>query len=215
MALKKEEIFQKKPSKEESTYQAAISLMDAVDCVGRFERKVDALRDAAAMFDRLGDYQDAKQRKEDCLEEADEAEEQGCRGVFALGMKKKEKATTKSNYIDAMEEFRRLRDYEPYQKKVQKEIQECKQQVKRIETRAAYKRCMIILLILAVLFAGLSQTPVFPVAKGIVCYIGGEYEEALKYYKEAEYLPGVDDLMQSAYNKLEKEKQSETPPDRK
>ncbi len=33
MALKKEEIFQKKPSKEESTYHAAVSLMDAVDCV--------------------------------------------------------------------------------------------------------------------------------------------------------------------------------------
>ena len=110
MALKKEEIFRKKPSKEESTYHAAVSLMDAVDCVERFERKVDALRDAAALFESLGDYQDAKQRREDCLERADEVETEGCRKTFALGMKKKKKASTKSDYIDAIEEFRRRDD---------------------------------------------------------------------------------------------------------
>ena len=204
MALKKEEIFRKKPSKEESTYHAAVSLMDAVDCVERFECKVDALRDAAALFESLGDYQDAKQRREDCLERADEVETEGCRKTFALGMKKKKKALTKSDYIDAIEEFRRLREYEPYQNKIKQEIQECKQKIKRIETLRAYKRRAIALLVLILICLGLSQTPVFPLAKGAVHYFRGEYQAALNCYQVAEHLPGVNKLKRAAYYKLAK-----------
>lgn len=205
MALKKEEIFRKKPSKEESTYHAAVSLMDAVDCVERFERKVDALRDAAALFESLGDYQDAKQYREDCLERADEVEAEGCRKTFALGMKKKKKASTKSDYIDAMEEFRRLREYEPYQNKIKPEIQECKRQIKRLETLRAYKRRAIALLVLVLLCLVLAQTPVFPLAKGAVHYFRGEYQAALNCYQTAEHLPGVNKLKRAAYYKRAKE----------
>lgn len=205
MALKKEEIFQEKPSKEESTYHAAVSLMDAVDCVERFERKVDALRDAAALFETLGDYQDAKQYREDCLERADEMEAEGCRKTFALGQKKKKRASTKSDYVDAIEEFRRLRGYEPYQNKIKPEIQECKQQIKRLETLRAYKRSAIVLLVLVLICLGLSQTPVYPLAKGVVHYFRGEYQAALNCYQAAEHLPGVNKLKRAAYYKQAEE----------
>lgn len=214
MALKREEIFQKEPSKEESTYHAAVSLMDAVDCVERFEREVSALRDAAALFESLGDYQDAKQRRKDCLGRADEAEVEGCRKTFNVGMKKKEKASTKTDYVDAIEEFRRLRKYEPYQDKIKQEIRECKQQIKRIETLNAYKRRAVALLVLALICLGLSQTPVFPVAKGVVHYFRGEYRAALNCYQAAEHLPGVSRLRRSAYYKVA-EKAAEKGQDKK
>lgn len=202
MALKKEEIFKKKPSKEETTYHSAVDLMNAVECVERFERKVDALRDAAARFDQLGDYQDARQRRDDCLEMADEEEEKGCHDTYELAMHKKEAASTKSHYIDAIEEFRRLRAYEPYREKAKKEIQACKGQIRRLETIAAYKRRGIAFLVLVLVAAGLMQTPVYPVAKGIVHRFRGEYQAALNCYVEAENIPGVGKLQRACYYKL-------------
>lgn len=209
MALKREEIFRKEPSKEELTYRAAVSLMDAVDCVERFEREEGALRDAAALFESLGDYQDAKQRREDCLKRADEVEAEGCRKTFAEGMEKKEKASTKSDYMDAIEEFRRLRKYESYQDKAKQEIRKCRQEIKHIETMRVYKRRAIALLILILICLGLSRTPVYSVARGVVDYFQGEYRDALNDYKFAEHLPGVNRLKRAAYYKLAKEAEQE------
>ena len=54
MALSKEDIFKTGPSPEEEKYNTAVELMDAIDCVERFERAVTSLRSAAAMFEELG-----------------------------------------------------------------------------------------------------------------------------------------------------------------
>ena len=62
MALSKEDIFKTGPSPEEEKYNTAVELMDAIDCVERFERAVTSLRSAAAMFEELGDYEDARKR---------------------------------------------------------------------------------------------------------------------------------------------------------
>lgn len=202
MALKKDEIFQEKPSKEETIYTSAVSLMNAVDCLERFEREVDALRDAAERFEQLGDYKDAKQYRNDCLERADEAEEKGCQKTYELAIRKKKSAATKSDYVDAMEEFRRLRSYEPYQEKVKQEIQECKERIRRLETIAAYKRRGLVFLTLVVMAAALSQTPLYPVAKGVVHRFRGEYHAALNCYAEGANIPGVGKLQRDCYYRL-------------
>ena len=44
MALSKEDIFKTGPSPEEEKYNTAVELMDAIDCVERFERAVTSLR---------------------------------------------------------------------------------------------------------------------------------------------------------------------------
>ena len=202
MALKKEEIFQEKPSKEETIYTSAVSLMNAVDCLERFEREVDALRDAAERFEQLGDYKDAKQYRMDCLELADEAEEKGCKKTYERAIHKKEVAVTKSDYVDAMEEFRRLRSYEPYRAKVKQEIQECKEKIRHLETIAAYKRRGLVFLTLLVIAAALTQTPLYPVAKGVVHRFRGEYHAALNCYAEGENIPGVGKLQRDCYYRL-------------
>ncbi|MDE6566583.1 MAG: hypothetical protein K2K70_02480, partial [Lachnospiraceae bacterium] len=131
MALKKEEIFQEKPSKEEALYTSAVSLMNAVDCLERFEKEVDALRSAAKKFEKLGDYKEAKRYQEDCLKRADEAEKKGCQKTYEVAMQKKESAVTKSDYVDDIEEFRRLRSYESYWDKAKDKIQECNETIPR------------------------------------------------------------------------------------
>lgn len=202
MALKKEEIFQEKPSKEETIYASAMSLMNAVDCLERFEQEVDALRDAAERFEQLGDYKDAKQYRIDCLELADEAEEKGCQRTYELAIRKKNEAVTKSDYVDAMEEFRRLRSYEPYRAKAKQEIQHCKERIRHLETIAAYKRRGLVFLTLLVIAAALTQTPLYPVAKGVVHRFRGEYRAALNCYAEAEHIPGVGKLQRYCYYQL-------------
>lgn len=202
MALKKEEIFQEKPSKEETLYTSAVSLMNAVDCLERFEREVEALRDAAKRFGKLGDYKEAKRYQDDCLKRADAAEEKGCRKTYEVAMQKKESAVTKSDYVDAMEEFRRLRAYETYQEKVKKEIQECKERIRRLETIAAYKRRGMCLLVLVIIAAALVQTPLYPVAKGVIHRYRGEYHAALNCYAEGANIPGVGKLQRDCYYRL-------------
>lgn len=202
MALKKEEIFQEKPSKEETLYTSAVSLMNAVDCLERFEREVEALRDAARKFEKLGDYKEAKRYQDDCLKRADEAEEKGCRKTYEMAMQKKESARTKSDYVDAMEEFRRLRAYEAYQEKAKKEIQECKERIRRLETIAAYKRRGMCFLALIIIVIALVQTPLYPVAKGVVHRFRGEYHAALNCYAEGANIPGVGKLQRDCYYRL-------------
>lgn len=202
MALKKEEIFQEKPSKEEALYTSAVSLMNAVDCLERFEREVDALRSAAQKFEKLGDYKEAKQYQKDCLKRADEAEEKGCQKTYEVAMKKKESAVTKSDYVDAMEEFRRLRSYESYQEKAKEKIQECKERIRRLETIAAYKRRGMCFLALVIIVVALAQTPLYPVGKGVIHRFRGEYQAALNCYEEGANIPGVGKLQRDCYYRL-------------
>lgn len=202
MALKKEEIFQEKPSKEETLYTSAVSLMNAVDCLERFEREVEALRDAAEKFGKLGDYKEAKRYQEDCLKRADAAEEKGCQKTYEVAMQKKESAVKKSDYVDAMEEFRRLRSYEPYQEKAKEKIQECKERIRRLETIAAYKRRGMCFLALVIIVVALAQTPLYPVAKGVVHRFRGEYHAALNCYAEGANIPGVGKLQRDCYYRL-------------
>lgn len=202
MAAGKWDLFKKKPSREESDYRSAKELMEAVSYINRFERKVSALRDAAAIFEKLGDYQDAQEKCRICREEADQAEKTGCQETFARGIDKKEKAGSKSDYIDAMEEFRRLRPYKEYWEKSKREIRECKAGIRKLETIASYKRRGIALLVLVICGIGLTQTPVYPLAKGVVHQMRGEHRAALNCYKEAEFLPGVGKRIRSCYYEL-------------
>ena len=112
MALSKEDIFKTGPSTEEEKYNTAVELMDAIDCVERFERAVTSLRSAAAMFEELGDYEDARKRRKQCADKADQIEREGCektlqtaKDMYLQHMQIKQKQETKL----AMRGFARLK----------------------------------------------------------------------------------------------------------
>ncbi|MCI8771590.1 MAG: hypothetical protein HFH73_10690 [Lachnospiraceae bacterium] len=197
-----EELFKKKISKEEKLYQEAVNLQKAVSCVLRFERKVNALNSAAKKFESLGDYRDAKIRMKACREEAAAVDTRGAKETFALALNKKEAAKRKSDYVDAIEEFKRLRRRDEYRDKAKEQIQICKKQIARIESRAAWIRRFTILAVFAVIILIFLKTPGYPFAKGFIYQQMGEYEAALVNYRKASVIPWTKDLNASCHYKI-------------
>lgn len=174
-----------KLSKEESLYRSAVSLMEAVDCVNRFERVVFSLRDAAKKFEKLGEYKDSKERKEKCLKDADAARIKGTAEVYDTAVIKLEQAKTKSDFVDAIEDFKRVRKFDYKKEECNQKIQMCQKGIGRLETIAIYKRRGIALCIVALIVAGFINTPFYPLVKGMVYQSKGDTEKALKYYIES------------------------------
>jgi len=201
-----EELFKKKISKEEKLYMEAVNLQKAVTCILRFERKVDALNSAAKKFESLGNYRDAKIRMQACREEADAVDTRGAKETYRLALRKKEAAKNKSDYADAIEEFRRLRKRDGYRDRVKEQIQFCKKEIARIESRAAWIRRFTLLAVLVAVLVIFLRTPGYPFVKGFVHQQMGEYEAALVDYREASVIPWTKDLKASCHYKLGMEK---------
>lgn len=144
------ELFKKKLSKEEKLYIEAVKLQEAVSCVLRFEQKVVSLKSAARKFESLGDYKDSKVRMEACREQAAIIRKEGMKETFKLAMVKKERAKTKSDYVDVITEFKRVVKREEYRDRAKEQIQLCKKEIARIESRAAWKRRLAALAVVAI-----------------------------------------------------------------
>ncbi len=197
-----EELFKKKISKEEKLYMDAVNLQKAVTCVLRFERKVTALNSAAKKFESLGDYKDARIRMQACREEACAVDARGAKETYELALRKKEAAKKKSDYADAIEEFRRLRRRDEYRDRVKEQIQSCKKEIAHIESMAAWIRRFTLLAVLAAVIVVFLRTPGYPFVKGFVHQQMGEYEAALANYREASAIPWTKDLKASCHYKI-------------
>lgn len=144
------ELFKKKISKEEKLYIEAVKLQEAISCVLRFEQKIESLKSAAKKFESLGDYKDAEERMKACRELITVIRKEGLEETFALAMKKRELARTKSDYADVIMEFKRVVKREEYRDKAKEQIAECKKAIVRIETRAAWKRRLTALAVVVI-----------------------------------------------------------------
>lgn len=179
-ARKKEKL-----SKEEALYRSAASLMEAIDCIKRFERVVYSLNDAAGKFEKIDGYKDAAERREKCIKDAKEAIEKGTKEVYNTALEKLASARDKSGFADAAEEFKRVKKFGYNVEECDKNIQICKNGIKKAETRAMYKRqgiALCVILSLAVIFI---NTPFYPLIKGMYYQSKGEYLTALGCYKKS------------------------------
>lgn len=205
MAIEKEDLFKEGPSKEELAYKHAVELMEAIECVERFERAVKSLRSAAHKFEALGDYEDSIARREGCLALAEELEKKGKEDTLKKGKEMLEKASTKRDFVFAMEEFRRLKKYDDTNEEALKYIAICKKGILKLENKAARIRWAIALVIIAILGGVSTKTPVYPIAKGMVHGILGQNQAAINCYSQAEAFPGVSKLSRGCYYKLAQE----------
>lgn len=180
LAKKKEKL-----SKEESLYRSAVSLMEAVDCVKRFEREVSSLEDAAKKFDKLGDYKDSAERKEICIKAAQDAINNGTAKTFDEAVVKLGNAKNKSDFADAAEDFKRVRKFGYRKQECNDNINICQKGIRKIETIAAYKRRGIVLCITVLAIAVFVNTPFFPLVQGMYYQSKGEYNTAISYYKKS------------------------------
>lgn len=162
--------FKKKEklSKEENLYRSAVSLMEAVDCIIRFDKLVFSLNDAAKKFEKLGSYKDSEERRKQCLNDAKEAADSGAAEAFNTAMKKIDKAKSKSDFADIIEDLKLVRKFDYRREECNKNINDCQKCIRRLETIAACKRYAIIICVLAVLFVIFINTPLFPLVKELL-----------------------------------------------
>lgn len=179
-ARKKEKL-----SKEETLYRSAASLMEAVDCIKRFERVVYSLNDAAGKFEKIDGYKDAAERREKCIKDAKEAITKGTEEVYNTALDKLKNASDKSGFSDAIEEFKRVKKFGYNVEECNKNIQICKAGIKKAETRAMYKRQGIVLCVILLLAVIFINTPFYPLIKGMYYQSEGEYATALGFYKKS------------------------------
>lgn len=202
MALSKEEIFKKKPSPEETKYTSAVELMEAIDCVERFERTVESLRSAAQMFEELGGYQDAANRHRECISLAEKFEKDGCEETYQHAEEMRSRAKTKSAFMAAISEFRRLKSFEAFREQAEEKEEACQKAIRKLETKKVYKRQGIALLTLVIICVIIMQTPLAFVIKGLGHKVRGNYRAAIKCYAQVSELPGVGKLEKSCYYKI-------------
>ncbi len=174
-----------KLSKEENLYRSAVSLMEAVDCISRFERVVYSLNDAANKFDKLGIYKDSPERGEKCRKDAEETARRGAEEAYATAVDKLGKAKDKSSFADAIEDFKRAKKFGHNIEECDNNIQICKNGIKKAETRAMFKRQGIMLCVVLVLVLIFINTPFYPLVKGIYYQSRGEYKTAIGLYKKS------------------------------
>ena len=172
-------------SAEEKIYNSAVSVMEAADCVERFERVYISMNNAAAKFGKIPGYLDSDERRAKCLEIADKAVKNGTAEVFDLSCQRQKKSKTKSDFVDAIENFERCKKFKYKVEECDRHIEECQKGILKLETKAAYKRRGIVLAVFAALIVFLWQTPVYPMCKGIYHQSKKKYKLAIANYKEA------------------------------
>lgn len=186
-------------SREERIYNDAESLVDAAECVIRFEQKVKTLKSAAAKFEKLGDYRDAAERAGSCREAAHKAKAEGFKTVFLQAKKRQETASEKSDYIDAIANYRRVTESKRYGEQAKEQIAVCKKQIARLETRRVWKKRIITLLVLGLACFFFTLTPAYPFWKGFVREHQGRYSEAVLHYEHADGFPLSDKKLRECH----------------
>lgn len=199
-----EQLMKKDGSAEEKKYAEAEGLVDAIPCIIRFERKVSVLKSAAKKFDALGDYNDAKKRSSACRTLAKEVQEQGYQAVLEKGAELERKAVSKSDYMAAIEEYRRAVKSENYREEVKKHIQSCRERIRQINTKEVWKRRAIAAGILVLFLILFMQTPGYPFVKGFLYQKQGRYEKALGAYENAYGIPFTEGRKKACYYEIGK-----------
>lgn len=200
-----EQILNQEDAGKERIYREAAQLQDAADCVLRFERKVAALRSAAKKFRSVSEYKDAAECAQECLRQADILEKEGLEETFALGIEKEQASKTKSDYLDAITEYKRVWKKEHYAGEAREHIKACKEEILRIETRAIRKKRLIFLAVVAALLIIFVNTDAYPFTKGMVHQAMGDYRASIADFKAGMGVPWAKGKMKKSYFYLGKQ----------
>lgn len=132
---------------EEAKYRSAGELRDSLVCVERYEQGVRTLLDAADLFDGISTYKDSAKQAADCRKKAEAYEQKGREKAYQAAVKLCDAAVTKMDYRTAISELERFADYRDSAER----IEQCKKQIVRQETKAAWKNRIIAFIIIVVM----------------------------------------------------------------
>lgn len=185
---------------QETLYAKAVKKMTASRLIVQYAFKIENYLTAAAMFDEVGDYQDAKQLAEKCRELAEQTRSEQKKDLYQKALELKGRAEGESDYEKAIAVFGELGAYE----EAQKEKADCEKRKADCGRRRKTRQLIIIavlLLCLALVGAGYS-IGFFRYAMG-VCYAGMEY-----YEKAEKIFEDLDGLLDSQERALDCAKQA-------
>ena len=194
-----EELKKEDSTREAKIYKEAVDLEQAADCVLRFERKVAVYRNAAKKFQSVSGYQDAAMRGQQCEKQAEFIEQEGLKEALAMGKKKEQAAKTKSEYIDAIAEYKRVWKKDGFAREGRERIDACKREILRLETKSIWKKRLITLAVLAVLVLIFVNTDAYPFTKGMIHQATGDYKVSIANFKEGMGVPWAEGKMKKSY----------------
>ena len=183
----------------ENAYRKAIGLIDAIEYVCRFEQKERILQSAIDKLDKLGDYKDAENIAKDCRRLRDQEIENGTAAVMKKAAARHSAAETKSDYADAIENYKRVMKYGYKVDECKKCIADCEKKIGRIETGLLWKRRFTALAVIAVIAGIVRVTPIYPALKGVVHQKRGEYTAAINCYRSIGGGLGTSKQMKKCY----------------
>lgn len=193
------DLFKKEVTREERIYKSAESLEEATKYVLRFERKVNAFRSAAKQFQSISQYKDAAERARYCGEQAELAEKEGLAEVFSLAQRKEQEAKTKSDYVDAIAEYKRVWKREAYAEEAKIRIDACKAEIMKLENRSIWKKRMVTLAVIAVLVLIFINTDAYPFCKGMIHQATGDYKASIVNFRDGKGVPWAEGKMKKSY----------------
>lgn len=183
----------------ESIYNTAIGLIDAIEYVSRFEQRDITLQSAIDKLDSIGDYKDAKEIAKDCRARREKEIEKGTVAVMKKAVFRQNKAKTKSDYADAIENYNRVIKYDYKVDECKKGIAFCEKQIGNIETKLIWKRRFIALGVIAAMVGFIMITPIYPAIKGVIHQKRGEYTAAVNCYRSINGSLGTSKQMKKCY----------------
>ena len=174
---------------QESLYKKAMQKKNADQVIVQHAYKIDNYLIAAAMFDEVGEYEDAPQQAEECRALAEQTREEEKEFRYTDAVRRRKNASEEHDLQKVMDLFESLGDY----KDAKEQASQCRQEMTRLQKKFNRKRAGILAGILAVV-GGI--TAVF--ASGLSDYILGiGYLKAGMYAQARTQFVGMGDFLNS------------------
>ncbi len=106
---KKQEVILTPEQQREADYQKAVRRMEGAEKMLQPEDRVHMYKEALAMFEALGDYEDSEARRKRCKKKLPLARREHREEVYQTGMRMKKEAKSAADYEAVIAQFHRLR----------------------------------------------------------------------------------------------------------
>jgi hypothetical protein len=182
-------------SREERVYLDAISLMESVDCLTRFEPKIAILEDAIQRFETLNGYKDSEKHIKVAQSRIKKIKTEGTKETYREITMLQKKAKTVLDFMTVISEYERLEDFMD----VEQSIAFCRQEISKLEKKEKNKIHRIQLCVLLFILAALWISPLRPYAKGVYHLKQGKYHLAIMNFKSDGHFLNTETMIRKCH----------------
>ncbi len=182
----------------EELYDKAVAKLKADSLIVQFTYKIENYRLAAAMFEEVGDYQDAPRLKEQCLKMAAKTEKEERRYRYQGAVREMDSDEEK-NWLKLAETFQKLGDYHDSKERYEKCKAAGAREDHKRKTKAGVVLGVVVLLIAAVIGVFVSGANRYVL--GVAYLYAGTYDKAMTCFESVGDLLDAPAKAQKCRNK--------------